>query len=102
MGQAGNGNDTGEGMPLGTAGGGYGGSAETQSGGQSGSGFVGSSSDTSSDYLQTQDDDDQDFADQGQGALQDDTMGQGEDPGTTDIEIERSQGRESDIEGSSL
>lgn len=43
---------------------------------------------------------DQNFADQGQGALNEDRMGS--DEGTTDIEIERSQGRESDIEGSSL
>jgi hypothetical protein len=45
---------------------------------------------------------DQNFADQGQGALNEDTMGSDQDRGTTDIEVERSQGRESDIEGSSL
>jgi hypothetical protein len=45
---------------------------------------------------------DQDFADQGQGALNEDLMGSDDDGGTTDIEVERSQGRESDIEGSSL
>lgn len=45
---------------------------------------------------------DQDFADQGQGALNEDAMGSAKDRGTTDIEAERSQGRESDIEGSSL
>lgn len=44
----------------------------------------------------------QDFADQGQGALNEDLMGSSDDGGTTDIEIERSQGRESDIKGSSL
>lgn len=42
---------------------------------------------------------DQSFADQGQGAMLEDTKGS---DGTTDIEVERSQGRESDIEGSSL
>jgi hypothetical protein len=42
---------------------------------------------------------DQSFADQGQGALNEDLMGS---DGTTDIEVERSQGRESDIEGNSL
>ncbi|GAA4005108.1 hypothetical protein [Sphingomonas humi] len=45
----------------------------------------------------------QDFADQGQGALNEDLMGSDEDTArNTDIETERSQGRESDIEGSSL
>lgn len=42
---------------------------------------------------------DQDFADQGQGALNEDLMGS---DGTTDIEVERSQGRESDVEGKGL
>ena len=106
MGQAANANDTGEGMPLGTAGGGYGGSGETQSGGQSGSGFVGSSSDNSGEYHQSSAGD-QDFAEQGQGAMNQDLMGSDDEDGddyagTTDIETERSQGRESDIEGSSL
>ena len=41
----------------------------------------------------------QQFADQGQGAMNEDLMGA---DGTTDIEVERSQGRENDIEGSSL
>ena len=45
---------------------------------------------------------DQNFADQGQGALNEDTMGSAQNRDTTDIEAERSQGRESDIEGSSL
>lgn len=44
----------------------------------------------------------QDFADQGQGALSEDAMGSSQNRGTTDIETERSQGRETDIEGSSL
>ncbi len=43
--------------------------------------------------------DDQSFEDQGQGALSEDTMGS---DGTTDFGTERSLGRESDIEGSSL
>ena len=38
-----------------------------------------------------------------QGAMNEDLMGSDEeDSGTTDIETERSQGRENDIEGSSL
>jgi hypothetical protein len=64
-----------------TSGGGFGGSGQTT--GKQGSG-------------------DQNFADQGQGAMNEDLMGSDEDSGTTDIEVERSQGRESDIEGSSL
>nr|WP_314446470.1 hypothetical protein [uncultured Sphingomonas sp.] len=44
----------------------------------------------------------QNFADQGQGAMSEDLLGSDRDSGTTDIEVERSQGRESDIEGSSL
>jgi hypothetical protein len=42
---------------------------------------------------------DQSSADQGQSALNEDLMGS---DGITDIEVERSQGRESDIEGNSL
>lgn len=67
--------------------------------GEGGSGFVGSSTDNSSEYLQSGSDS-QDFAEQGQGALDEDD--DDDAIGTTDIETERSQGRESDIEGSSL
>lgn len=59
-----------DGMPSALGGGGYGGSGQTTGG------------------------DDQDFASDGQGALDDN-----DGDGTTDIEIERSQGRESDVEG---
>lgn len=41
-------------------------------------------------------------SEQGQDAQSEDLMGSDDDSGTTDIEIERSQGRESDVEGSSL
>ena len=91
IGSGSSGNDMGsssgqsEGMPLGTAGGGYGGSADT-TGGQSSSGMAQAGSS------------DQDFADQGQGAMNEDLMGSEQDDdddlGTTDIETERSQGRE--------
>ncbi len=73
-----------------------------QSGGSQGSGFIGSAS--SGDDLGSSSD--QDFAEQGQGALNEDLMGsdqeEDDDLGTTDIETERSQGREPDIEGSAL
>jgi hypothetical protein len=46
--------------------------------------------------------DEQDFADQGQGALSDDAMASSQERGTTDLETERSQGRPTDTEGSSL
>jgi hypothetical protein len=79
-------------MPLGTAGGGYGGSADTQ---RSGSYDSGGAAPNASG---------QNFADQGQGAMNEDMMGSDQDDGrsTNDIEIERSQGNESDVEGSSL
>lgn len=72
--------------------------------GESGAMFQGSEDDTGGSASgqasaeQSQDQQDsgsgQAFADQGQGASADE--------GTTDIEVERSQGRESDIEGKSL
>lgn len=46
--------------------------------------------------------DEQNFSDQGQGAMSEDAMSSSRDRVTTDIETERSQGRETDIEGSSL
>ncbi len=45
---------------------------------------------------------DQNFAQQGQGALAEDLMGSAGKSGGSDLETERSQGRESDVEGSSL
>lgn len=83
-----------EGMPLGTAGGGYGGSSET-------SGSSGSQAINKTDDASGRDPSASGFADQGQGAPKEDTK-DGETSGITDIEIERSQGRETDIEGSAL
>jgi hypothetical protein len=79
-----------QGMPLGTAGGGYGGSASTdeqQSANQANqaTGVTNPQSD---------------FARDGQGAL--DSNSGGASSGATDVETERAQGRTSDIEGSSL
>ncbi len=65
--------------------------SETDVGGSTGrSGISGSLSET----------EEQDFADQGQGALNEDAMGSSEEQRTTDIETERAQGRTTDIEGS--
>lgn len=61
--------------------------------------FRGGSDDTGSGGISSQQGSgDQSFADQGQGAMNEDLMGSSDD-GTTDIEIERSHGRESDVEG---
>lgn len=68
-----------------------------QAGGKGGSGFVGSSANDSGEYLQSSAGD-RDFAEQGRGAIEDPSV----DAAGADVETERSQGRESDIEGSSL
>ena len=77
-------------------------SGTTNVGGSTGRSGIEGSLDSSDQTTGQQGSGDQDFADQGQGAMNEDLMGSDDDSGTTDIEVERSQGRESDIEGSSL
>jgi hypothetical protein len=79
-----------QGMPLGTAGGGYGGSASTDK----------QQSANEANDATGRTDPQSDFARDGQGAL--DSEGGGASSGATDVETDRAQPRTSDIEGSSL